>query len=209
MQREMRFIMAGLVIALTSLTAYAQQPTKNSGAALTLAQNGKSNYVIALAVDATPAEKTAARELSEYLEKISSAKFSVQSETTVTAAAPQILVGAGVRVKSLLLKQDWKTLGSDGIVIKTSGKNLRPSARFAVCGLLFSGRFARRAMVDANRKSGAEAEYSERLGAKHRLCAATSHPRSLLQQRATRPDLRDAPQNQWQLPNANAGMGRP
>jgi hypothetical protein len=96
----------------------------NAGATLTLAQNGKSEYVIALAADAIPAEKTAARELSGYLEKISGVKIGIRSETAVLRTQPQILVGAGKRVKALLPQQNWAALGNDGIIIKTSGRNL-------------------------------------------------------------------------------------
>lgn len=97
---------------------------KPADASLTLAQNGQTKYVIAVANDAIPAEKTAANELRDYLQQISGAKFAVKSEGAVAANAPQILVGSGKRVKSLLPKQNWKSLESDGIVVKTSGRNL-------------------------------------------------------------------------------------
>ena len=104
----------------------AQVPPQNSvqNGAIHLAQNGKSSYVIALAKDAIPAEKTAAEQLQKYFQQITGAQIPIESETAVNANAPQILVGAGERVKVLLPQQDWKSLGSDGIVIKTVGKNL-------------------------------------------------------------------------------------
>ncbi len=124
MQNKIRLLLTGLVVTCTAIVCHAQQGTGNSSASLTLAQNGKTNYVIALAADAIPAEQTAARELSEYLEKISGAKFAVQPETAIKAGIPQILVGAGMRAKKLLPAQSWNYLGSDGVVIKTSGQNL-------------------------------------------------------------------------------------
>lgn len=91
---------------------------------LSLAKNQQTSYVIALAADAIPAEKTAAEQLQKYLQQVTGAAFPIQPETQVNADAPQILVGAGTRVRSLLPAQDWSTLGQDGIVIKTIGKNL-------------------------------------------------------------------------------------
>jgi hypothetical protein len=91
---------------------------------IALAQNGRTPYVIALANDAIPAEKTATDELKTYLQQVTGATFSIESETAVNANTPQILVGAGARTKVLLPDQDWASLGTDGIVIKTVGKNL-------------------------------------------------------------------------------------
>ena len=91
---------------------------------MVLVQNGTSRYVIALATDAIPAEKTAARELSEYVRQISGATLEVKPESEVDEAAPQILVGAGLRAKRLIPTLKWNELGHDGIVIKTSGNKL-------------------------------------------------------------------------------------
>ncbi len=89
-----------------------------------LARDGRTGYVIALAGDAIPAEARAARELADYLRRITGATFAVRPEAQVPAAAPQILVGAGARVKMLLPAQDWAALGADGIVLKTVGRKL-------------------------------------------------------------------------------------
>ena len=123
MQKEIQFIVAMLAVAFTALTGCAQQSTESSGVALTLAQNGRTDYVIALAVDAIPAERTAAQELQKYLRQVTSAEFPVKSETEVAQNAPQILVGNGTRAKKLLALDTAMTtdLGSDGIVIKTIG----------------------------------------------------------------------------------------
>ena len=89
-----------------------------------LAQNGKTSYVIALANDAIPAEITAAEQLQKYLLQVTGATFLIQSEAAAKDGTPKILVGAGDRVKVLLPHQDWASLGNDGIVIKTVGKDL-------------------------------------------------------------------------------------
>src|SRR5690606_12652108 len=65
-----------------------------------------------------------AEQLQKYLQQVTGAAFPIQPETAVAANAPQILIGAGERARVLLPAQDWSTLGSDGIVIKTVGNNL-------------------------------------------------------------------------------------
>ena len=117
-------LLATLLPACAANTAKDNPQVTESTPALTLAQDGKTDYVIALAYDAIPSEQTAARELSEYLQKISGANFTVKPETQVGANEEQILVGAGARVKKLLPGQKWSELGEDGIVIKTAGNKL-------------------------------------------------------------------------------------
>jgi hypothetical protein len=95
-------------------------------AGTTLAQNGKTQFVIALAADAIPAEKNAALQLQKYLRQVTGAEFPIQSETEVAATAPQILVGNGTRAARLAPPQAGSTpsIGGDGIVIKTVGDNV-------------------------------------------------------------------------------------
>ena len=107
--------------ALLLTTSCQAAPQKQ--AALTLAQNGKSAYVIALAADAIPAEKTAASELQATLQQISGARLPIQDESAVTETAPQIVVGASTRARKLAGAQ-LKKIGKDGIVIQTVGRNL-------------------------------------------------------------------------------------
>ncbi len=108
-----------LMIPLTSSVTGAAKPVD-----LVLADQGKTTYVIALAGDAAPAEQTAARELSDYLQKMSGAQFAIKNETAVKPGDAQILVGVGRRVKHLLPQQKWDSLGRDGIVIRTIGQQL-------------------------------------------------------------------------------------
>jgi hypothetical protein len=107
-----------LLCAFLGLSQIAQCDT------LTLAQNSKSTYVIALANDAIPAEKTAATQFQKYFSHITGVQLPIKTETDVDATTPQILIGTGQRVKVLLPNQNWDALGKDGIVIKTVGNNL-------------------------------------------------------------------------------------
>jgi len=117
-------IMRQLFLVLLASLALSTCANAQNAGVLNLARDGKASYVIALANDAIPAEKTAAEQLQKYLLKITGATFPILSETEVKASAPQILVGAGARVKVLLPTQDWQSLGRDGIVIKTAGNKL-------------------------------------------------------------------------------------
>lgn len=98
--------------------------SKASTAPLTLVQNGKSQYVIALAGDAIPAEQTAAKELQNYLEQVTGARLPIKPENEVAENAPQILVGSGPRAKTWAPAADWNKLGDDGILLKAQGNRL-------------------------------------------------------------------------------------
>lgn len=80
-------------------------------AEITLASNGKTDYVIVVPSDAIPAEQSAARELAEHLKLVTGADFPVESDA---GTAKQILVGS----------KQTNELGPDGMVIKTDGQTL-------------------------------------------------------------------------------------
>ncbi len=89
-----------------------------------LAKDGKAVCAIVVAADAMAPEKTAARELSDYLGKVTGAQFGVRGEADVPADAAQIVVGPSARTKRLCPGVDWSALGQDGIVVKTVGSRL-------------------------------------------------------------------------------------
>jgi hypothetical protein len=98
---------------------FAQAASLWAADSLALVAKGKSDFVIVLADDALPAEKTAASELKKFLEQITGATFAIQSEKETPAEARQIVVGPGARAKALLPQFDWSQVGSDGIVLKS------------------------------------------------------------------------------------------
>ena len=113
-------LLLGLFVSLVS----ACVAVPKAAGTLTLAEDGKSSYVIVLGADAIESEKTAAQQLQDNLQKVTGVNLPIKSEAEVKASAPQILVGLSARVRRLLPHQDWKALGSDGIVLQTSGPNL-------------------------------------------------------------------------------------
>jgi hypothetical protein len=81
--------------------------------------DGQAAYVIVVADDAIPAEKTAANELKKFLDQITGASFPLQSPANTPAAARQIVVGPNERAKALLSGFDWQQIGTDGITLQT------------------------------------------------------------------------------------------
>jgi hypothetical protein len=106
-----------VVLAMVVSTSLAEER-------LTLATNGRTDYVIVVGDDAIASEMTAARELAGYLAKVTGAQFPIMSEADAPAGEQKIMVGQTVGVRNLLPGIDWKALGHDGIVMKTSGDRL-------------------------------------------------------------------------------------
>ena len=92
-------------------------------AALDLVVDGRSDYVIVLAVDAIPAEKFAAEELVLHLEKMSGVKLPI-----VTDAEPlpshAILLGRTRFLKELGVEAQWHQFGKEGYLLRVTGDHL-------------------------------------------------------------------------------------
>jgi hypothetical protein len=92
---------------------------------LTLAAAGKARCVILQNTGATLPEQTAARELADYLQKITGAAFTVE-ETTNVARAPRnaIIVGPGPLAQALFPGVALDQLGPEEFVMRTQGHRL-------------------------------------------------------------------------------------
>ena len=95
-----------------------------ASADVTLARAGRTDYQIVVSGDATQSEKTAARELRDYLKQITGADVPIASAAEVSYGTPRIVVGQSPLAKRLAAGVDWKSLGHDGIVIRTVGADL-------------------------------------------------------------------------------------
>ena len=191
--------------ALLLTTSCQAAPQKQ--AALTLAQNGKSAYVIALAADAIPAEKTAANELQSSLEQISGAKLPIQNESAVAETAPQIVVGASTRAKKLVGAQ-LKKMGKDGIVIQTVGRNLilagdRPRGTLYAVGEFLQSLGVRH--WTPTESTIPQQKHAASTRAECGLHAAVFLSRTLHDERAARRAVRD--ENARKRKSSNAGRG--
>lgn len=88
---------------------------------LTLADNGVSRAVIVVAPDADASEKYAAKELATFLKQVTGADFPVTQNAMAEQA--RLLVGPGA-AKSADAAFNTDGLGSEGLVIRTVGKDL-------------------------------------------------------------------------------------
>src|ERR1035438_7684290 len=85
---------------------------------LRLVENGKSNYSIVIAPDASQSERHGAEELQKFLEEMSGARLPITAE-------PQprmVLVGQSPALDKLNLKIPFADLGPEGFALKTSGR---------------------------------------------------------------------------------------
>lgn len=94
-----------------------------AAAALTLAENGASDLVIATQPGATPAEQNAARELAETLRAITGASLPVK-EFSEALPPRAILVGPGPLAQQLFPDVPFAALGLEELVIRTQGDRL-------------------------------------------------------------------------------------
>jgi hypothetical protein len=89
-----------------------------------LARDGVSRYAIVYAMDALESERTAATELSRYLQKICGADFNVYNEGSAPSEAPKVFIGACRSAKKLCPEINWRKLDGDRVLIKIREDNL-------------------------------------------------------------------------------------
>ena len=90
---------------------------------LTLAEGGRATATIVLSENPSPAELTAASELSDYLKKITEATFTI-AEAQAAVTGSRILVGDG-KVSRQLLGKEWVTaLRPDNFIVKVAAQDL-------------------------------------------------------------------------------------
>ena len=107
---------AGLFLAMTGTLWTAQAHAANW-----LFRNGKSKYQIVLPSDASESEKTAARELQEYIQKMSGATLPVTSDKKTGKRS--IFVGFSPRVAALTGEQK-PDADNESFTYRTVGRDL-------------------------------------------------------------------------------------
>lgn len=109
-----------LVVGLLLLALVSCAETSS----FTLSKAGKAHAAIVVDSSATLSEQTTAKELSAYLKQITGADFPVFTSGSEPSGLSKIYVGQSDTTKRLLGNIDWKSLKSDGIVIKFIGRDL-------------------------------------------------------------------------------------
>ena len=111
---------------LISLLAVTMTLTIAGGASageLVLAENGKSDYRIVLADDASPSTKHGAEELQSFLEQMTGAKLPIVSDQQPLGER-EIILGDNAHLKAVGAAVDFASLGTEGYVIRTVGERL-------------------------------------------------------------------------------------
>ena len=116
------FIAKKWYLTLTVLSVSCFLPVADLHAELTLAKQGSSNYVIVVAKDAIPSERTAAEEVQSYVQKISGVLLPIVNDGTSPKYG--IYIGQSARISALLGGLEMAKLKPDEIIIKTAGDQL-------------------------------------------------------------------------------------
>lgn len=90
---------------------------------ITITENGKSNYTIVVSTEASPSELHGANELQYFLQIITGVNLPI-SRDNENIPGPMILVGNGSALQKIDPSIDFKSLGDEGLIIKTVGNNL-------------------------------------------------------------------------------------
>ncbi|MHB1461122.1 MAG: DUF4838 domain-containing protein [Armatimonadota bacterium] len=103
------------LLVLASLPSQAASP-------MALVKSGKPTATIVLGPDATAPERFAATQLADTIEQISGARLKIAD--TAPSAGTRIFVGQTAVVKRLLKGFNWEQLRRDGILIRTTVRDL-------------------------------------------------------------------------------------
>jgi hypothetical protein len=114
--------LGGVGLAASGITVHS---LALNGAAkpLVLAQGGRSTYSICIAESASPSERHGAEELQKFLGEISGARLPIVTDAD-KPAGDLVLVGDGKCVAKLATSIPFATLGDEGFVLRTEGRNL-------------------------------------------------------------------------------------
>jgi hypothetical protein len=93
------------------------------GANVNLVQDGRTNYCVIVAKDASPSEHWAAGELKRFVQEMSGATIPYAEDGT-TVPKNAILLGDSEALRSVGVKIDFKDLGDEGYTIKTVGDRI-------------------------------------------------------------------------------------
>ena len=94
-----------------------------SGYCLTIVTDGNSDYSIVIPDDSIPAEKTAAEEFAQHIEKMSGAKLPIVSESRFSCSNG-IFLGNTRQLEKLGIHPDWEQLGKEGYLLRVADGNL-------------------------------------------------------------------------------------
>ena len=92
-------------------------------AELVLAQNGRSDYRIVVAEDASPSTRHGANELQKYLKQMTGAVLPIASDQA-PLESHEIVLGNNAHLEKIRVEIEFTSLGREGYVIRTVGNHL-------------------------------------------------------------------------------------
>ncbi len=110
--------MKSICLGVLAISMIAIHASVTLAASLTLAKDGKSDYVIVLSANPLPANQRAAKELQTYFKQMTGAELPIVDDAK-PLPAKAIVIGANKFVEA------DKKLGNDGFAIATAGGQLR------------------------------------------------------------------------------------
>lgn len=115
----MRVLEYGVLVCVLAVlpACHAQEQS------LTLADNGRSEFRIVIAKDASPSVKWAADELQRWLKEMTGATLPIATDDSAMTAH-EIILGANAHLAKLGVRPPLTELGLEGYIIRTSGPHL-------------------------------------------------------------------------------------
>lgn len=111
----LRILLAVVLLGFGASMARAQQ--------LVLADQGRSEFVIVVADDASPSTKYAAQELQRWLREMTGATLPIVSDEG-QPRPHEIILGDNAHLRRLKVDVDFAKLGKEGYVLRTQGPHL-------------------------------------------------------------------------------------
>ena len=113
-----------LVLAMVVVQGCAgRQARPGVGRGLTLAEDGRSDYVIVVAGDASPSTRYGAGELQRFLKEMTGAGLPIHDDQELIGNR-EIILGDNAHLQGVTTTIDFDKLGNDGYVIRTVGPHL-------------------------------------------------------------------------------------
>ena len=117
---QLAYMVAGLSV-LTCGCASLKEAVRAKR--LMLARDGRSDFVLVVADDASPSTRYAAQELQRFLEEMTGVALPVVSDTG-PLGAHEIVLGNNAHLRRLDVAVDFDPLGDEGYIIKTVGPHV-------------------------------------------------------------------------------------
>ncbi|MEN6577878.1 MAG: DUF4838 domain-containing protein [Phycisphaerales bacterium] len=120
----LRYVLAmGIALWLWSGSVWGQRAGGPAPVPLMLAENGRSEFKIVRADDASERTLLAAQELQSFLKQVTSVELPVVSDTEPMGEC-EIILGDNAHLRQLPTKIDFDRLGPQGFTIRTVGRRL-------------------------------------------------------------------------------------